>query len=206
VALTEFQRTVCRLLAQTRIETRDSCDPAGSALGETTTSARLSRDVDLFHDRVAAVATGWSADRRILESEGFSVEVLRERPGFVDANVSRAGEVVLVQWAADSAYRFFPLVAHPDFGLTLHPFDLATNKVLALVGRVEARDRIDVIASHERNQRLGYLVWAACGKDPGFGPKSILEEAGRSGRYAVPEIESLDFDGEPPDAATLSRR
>ena len=30
------------------------------------------------------------------------------------------------------------LVEHPDFGLALHPFDLATNKVLALVGRLEA--------------------------------------------------------------------
>ena len=30
-------------------------------------------------------------------------------------------------------------------GLALHPFDLATNKVLALVGRLEARDWVDVL-------------------------------------------------------------
>src|SRR5262245_44561303 len=33
-------------------------------------------------------------------------------------------------------YRFFPLLEHPDFGLTLHPFDLASNKVLGLAGRL----------------------------------------------------------------------
>jgi hypothetical protein len=36
-------------------------------------------------------------------------------------------------------------VRHPDFGLTLHPFDLATNKVLALVGRTEVRDWVDMV-------------------------------------------------------------
>lgn len=93
-----------------------------------------------------------------------------------------------------------------DFGLTLHPFDLATNKVLALVGRVEARDWVDVISCHERIQRLGYLAWAACGKDPGFGPAAILEQAGRSARYTTAEIAALAFAGAPPDAAELSRR
>ena len=56
------------------------------------------------------------------------------------ASGSRDRESVLLQWVKDSAFRFFPLVEHADFGLTLHPFDLATNKVLALVGRLEVRD------------------------------------------------------------------
>jgi hypothetical protein len=43
-----------------------------------------------------------------------------------------------------------------------------TNKLLALVGRVEVRDWIDIIESSERIQPLGYLAWAACGKDPGY--------------------------------------
>jgi hypothetical protein len=77
---------------------------------------------------------------------------------------------------------------------------------LALVGRVEARDWVDVIACHERIQRLGYLAWAASGKDPGFGPASILEEAGRSARYSPAEIEPLAFASDPPDVADLSRR
>lgn len=77
--------------------------------------------------------------------------------------------------------------------------------MLALVGRLEARDWIDVIESHDRLQPLGYLAWAACGKAPGFGPLSILEEAGRSGRYSSEEIGQLAFVGDPPDAAKLAR-
>ena len=40
-------------------------------------------------------------------------------------------------------------------GLTLHPFDLATNKVLAMAGRVEVRDWIDVLNCDERLQPFG---------------------------------------------------
>ncbi len=109
-----------------------------------------------------------------------------------------------MQWASDSAYRFFPLIEHVDFGLTLHPFDLATNKVLALVGRLEARDWVDVISCHKSIQQLGYIAWAASGKDPGFSPGAILEQAGRSARYSTAEITALAFAGPPPDAAGLS--
>jgi len=116
------------------------------------------------------------------------------------------GENVIVQWTVDSAFRFFPLVEHEEFGLTLHPFDLATNKVLALVGRVEAREWVDVIGCHDRIQPLGCLAWAASGKDPGFGPAAILEHAGRSARYPQSEIAALDFEGPLPDAGELSRR
>ena len=51
---------------------------------------------------------------------------------------------VIIQWARDSAYRFFPLVEDEQFGLVLHPFDLATNKCLALAGRLEPRDWVDM--------------------------------------------------------------
>jgi hypothetical protein len=92
---------------------------------------------------------------------------------------------------------------HEELGLVLHPFDLATNKVLALAGRLEVRDWIDLITCHERIQPLDYLTWAACGKDPGFSPLTILEQAGRSGHYAPAELEGLSFDGPAPDLASL---
>jgi hypothetical protein len=108
-----------------------------------------------------------------------------------------------MEWARDSSFGFFPLVRHPELGLTLHPFDLATNKVLALVGRLEVRDWVDVIASDQRIQPLGYLAWASCGKDPGFSPRSILEHAARSD-YSALDIAQLAFAGNPPDAAALA--
>jgi len=206
MAITDFQRGICRLVAQSRVERGESYVAGGVALNTLLAAERVSRDIDLFHDTREALAATWSTDRELLEGEGYALDVRLERPTFVEAVVRRAGEQVVVQWVCDSAFRFFPLVEHPDFGLTLHPFDLATNKVLALVGRLEVRDWVDVIACDERLQPLGYLAWAACGKDPGYGPSRILAEARRSSRYTDEEVAELAFEGSPPEAAELSRR
>lgn len=206
MSLTDFQRSICRRIAGHRVEGGESYVAGGVALNTLVHAPRVSRDIDLFHDTAEAVATTWQADREVLERDGFRVTLLRERPSFVEAEVARGGETCVLQWACDSAFRFFPLVTHDDFGLVLHPFDLATNKVLALVGRVEVRDWVDVIACDERIQPLGYLAWAASGKDPGFSPAAILEEAGRTARYSREEVMELAFEGTPPDAAELSRR
>lgn len=178
----------------------------GVALNAALSGSRLSQDVDLFHDTDSALDASWTADRALLLHEGFDVVPLRERPAFVEAEVRRAGQSVLLQWVRDSAYRFFPLVEDSTFGLALHPFDLATNKVLALVGRVEVRDWVDAILCNDNLQQLGYLAWAACGKDPGFSPAAIIEEAARSGRYSAEEVGSLSFEGTAPDATQLSCR
>jgi hypothetical protein len=175
------------------------------ALNELVSGARRSRDIDLFHDTEAALAATWSNDRAELEAAGLRVETVRALPAFVEARVSDAGETVLVQWAQDSAFRFFPLVEHELFGLTLHPVDLAANKLLAIVGRREPRDFVDIVKCHEDIQPLGYLAWAAAGKDPGFSPLRIVEECARV-RYVQAEIDRLDFDGPAPRAADLSAR
>ncbi len=206
MAITDFQRTVCRLLAATRIASGESYVAGGVALNELLAAPRRSRDIDLFHDTDEALDASWQADRRLLEANGLEVRVLRERGGIVQVRVSAGPDAVLVEWVRDSAYRFFPLVEHADLGLVLHPFDLATNKLLAMVGRLEPRDWVDVIECDTRLQPLGYLAWAACGKDPGFSPRSILEEAARGAHYSAREIDTLDFDGQPPDPAALSRR
>jgi len=206
MALTGFQRGICRLLAENRIRSGESYVAGGAALNELLHAPRRSRDIDLFHDTEQALSASWRSDRDLLEASGHRVLVVRERPTFVEAEVRGAGGAVIVQWAHDSAYRFFPLLQHEELGLALHPFDLATSKVLALVGRVEPRDFVDALTCDREVQPLGFLAWAACGKDPGWSPVSILEQAARSGRYSETELEGLDYDGEPPRAAELSRR
>lgn len=205
MALTEFQRAVCRLIAANRLERGESYVAGGTALNVLAGGTRISRDIDIFHDTSEALEAAWAADRALLAASGYDVRPLRERPAYVEAVVAKGGDRVLLEWTRDSAYRFFPLVRHNDLGLVLHPFDLATNKVLALVGRLEIRDWLDLLTCHERIQPLGYLAWAACGKDPGFSPAAILEQAGRSGRYTQAELDGLAFDGTPPDLAALSR-
>lgn len=206
MALTEFQHRLCRVIACQRIASGESYVAGGTALNLLTGGARLSRDIDLFHDTAEALSATWEADQRLLQQAGYTVTVSRSRGTFIEARVSQGPDQVILQWAQDSAFRFFPLVEHAELGLTLHPFDLATNKVLALVGRLEVRDWVDVIICHHRIQPLGYLAWAACGKDPGFSPHAILEQAGRSARYSAIEVAALAFDGPPPDASELSRQ
>jgi hypothetical protein len=206
MALTGFQQTVCRLIAANRLEQGEAYVAGGVALNLLTGGRRISRDIDLFHDTLEALDAMWQADRKLLQSRGYEVRSIHERPGYVEAVVGKGQDAVLMQWTRDSAFRFFPLVRQEELGLVLHPFDLATNKVLALAGRLEIRDWIDMITCHERIQPLGYLAWAACGKDPGFSPLTILEQAGRSGHYAATELEGLSFDGPSPDLADLLRR
>ena len=204
MALTDFQRTVCRLLADHRKREGVSYIAGALALNLLLELPRVSRDIDIFHDAEEAVHSSFDTDRQHLQANGFSITMLRELPGFVQVVVSKAGDEIRMEWTRDSAFRFFPLVEHEDLGLTMHPFDLATNKVLALVGRLEVRDWVDVINSHAKLQPLGYLMWAACGKDPGFSPGSLLAHARRTGRYSALEVAQLQFEGDPPDAAALA--
>lgn len=205
MSLTALQRSVCRLLADIRLASGEQYIAGGMALNEALGAARVSRDIDLFHDTDEALASSSATDRSAMQAAGWVVEPRRSSPGFVEVVVRDATDSVEVQWVRDSAFRFFPLVIQPELGLMLHPFDLATNKVLALVGRVVARDWVDILTCHERLSPLGCLAWAASGKDPGLGPRFILEEASRTARYPAVEFDALVFDGPRPDREALSR-
>jgi hypothetical protein len=204
VPLTAFQRGVCRLIAANRVKSGESYVAGGVALNELTSASRLSQDIDLFHDTREALINSWLADRRELDKNGYSTTIIREMAAFIEAEVARAGQSVRMQWCCDSAFRFFPLIEHPDFGLVLSPFDLATNKILALVGRAEVRDWIDALVCHQEIQPLGCLVWACAGKDPGLNPGFVLNEAKRASRYTSEDIAGLSFEGISPDLADLS--
>ena len=127
------------------------------------------------------------------------------RPDFVPTT---AGEIPRtldqVERGGDRACRFFPLIEDDLLGLALHPFDLATNKALSIASRVEARDWIHVPSCHSQLQPLGYRVWAACGRDPGCRTLSLLSYCARR-HFSRAEINDLEFDGAPPDAAELGR-
>lgn len=205
MSLTPLQRRVGHILAVRRRGLVDSYVAGGVALNHALGAPRVSRDLDIFHDSQEAVQVSSTLDRESLKNAGVTVESKRDVPGFVQVLVSDGVDKLLVEWVNDSVFRFFPLQADETFGLVLHPLDLATNKVLALVGRVAVRDWVDILTCHSQLQPLGYLAWAASGKDPGLSPLFILEEAARTARYSADEVAELAFDGPPPDAAALSR-
>jgi hypothetical protein len=156
-------------------------------------SARYSDDLDFFHDSEARVARAFTADRERLAEAGYTVEVELSQPGFVRAVVRRGDEATRVDWAHDSAWRFMPLVHDALGGWLLHPVDLAVNKVLALAGRDEPRDFVDVLFVHEAILPFPAVCWAAVGKDPGFTPLSLLELLKRRGRYRPEDFVRLNL-------------
>jgi hypothetical protein len=156
-------------------------------------SIRTSSDLDYFHDKEAQVGQAFSADRKILEESGYDVDVVLSQPGFVRAIVGRKGETTKVEWAHDSSWRFLPPIPDPIVGFRLHPLDLSINKVLALAGRDEPRDFLDVLFVHRNFLSLGSLCWAAVGKDPGYGPQMLVEMLGRKGRFRPDDFAGLEL-------------
>lgn len=75
MALTSFQREVCRLLAQNR-GAGSGYVAGAAALNTLLGGARLSDDVDVFHDTETAVAVSWTADRQTLAQNGFTIRPL----------------------------------------------------------------------------------------------------------------------------------
>ncbi len=187
--LTEFQRTILALVARTRAP--DSYLAGGAALHFSPKSIRYSNDLDFFHDSAERVASAFDEDLAILEAEDFRVEVVLSQPGFIRAIVSKGDHVTRIDWAHDSAWRFMPPVRDELGGFVLHDVDLGINKTLALAGRDEPRDYVDIIDINERILPLGALCWAAAGKDPGFTPLSLLELLKRRGRHRADQIARL---------------
>lgn len=157
------------------------------------TSIRYSDDLDFFHDSEARVAAAFAADRDTLGRAGCAVTVELSLPGFIRATVRKGDEATRIDWAHDSAWRFLPLVRDPQGGLLLHPIDLAINKVLALAGRDEPRDFVDILYVHGQVLPLAALCWAAVGKDPGLTPLSLLELLQRRGRYQPEDFARLQL-------------
>jgi hypothetical protein len=189
VPLTEYQRTLLAALAAA--PTDDRYLAGGAAMHFTPTSTRYSDDLDFFHDSEARVASAFAADRVTLQRAGHTVDVELSLPGFVRAVVHQGDHATRVDWAHDSAWRFMPLVRDELGGLLLHPIDLAINKVLALAGRDEPRDFVDILFVHHRVLPLGALCWAAVGKDPGLTPLSLLELLKRRGHYRHEDFSRL---------------
>jgi len=200
--LTGYQEQLARLLSANR--SFDSYLAGGAAILIEPNTTRFSRDLDYFHDSEARVAEAFEADRALLESNGYLLEVDLRQVGFVRAIVRRGDEATRVEWSRDSAWRFLPTVRDERVGFLLHPVDLAVNKVLALAGRDESRDVLDTVHFHRGLLPLGALCWAACGKDPGFTPLSLLELLRRRGRVREEDLARLAL-AEPVDLHALKR-
>lgn len=187
--LTRFQRDVLRLLAGFR--SPESYLAGGAVVNQEPDTPRFSEDFDIFHDAEEAVFRSAELDAAVLGQNGFAVTWDLRRPAFHRAVAAKDGQTVRLDWAVDSAFRFFPVEPDEELGFRLHRADVALNKALALAGRREARDFIDVLYLHANYLSLGAICWAACAKDPGFTPEFLLQEMGRNAHFRAEEVSAL---------------
>jgi hypothetical protein len=111
------------------------------------------------------------AVERALNEAGMDVRRVREGRGFFRLEVREYEEVTEVDLGADA--RLLP-IERGEFGPILAGEELAVDKVLAVFGRAEARDFVDLSAVADR-YGLVYLCQRALDKDRGFDPQVGLE-------------------------------
>lgn len=187
--ISDIQAEVLKTIAANR--SPDSYLAGATVLHRGANTPRFSQDLDFFHDVEDSVAMSAEKDAATLLQAGHSFSWVLRTPTFHRAVVTVRKEQLKLEWAQDSAFRFFPIQEDEHCGYRLHDADAATNKMLALAGRNEVRDFVDLLYLDEIYLSLGALSWAACGKDPGFTPEFLLDQAGRHVAYNQADLDRL---------------
>jgi len=201
--LTSIQAHVLKAISANR--SPESYLAGATVLHRDSDTPRFSQDLDLFHDLEESVALCAETDAVTLRDAGYDFSWVLRTPAFYRAVLSAQGQQLKIEWAQDSAFRFFPVQEDDHCGYHLHYADAALNKLLALAGRQEIRDFVDILHLHDSYLHLGAMAWAACGKDPGFSPGFLLDQAGRHVAYTQADMDRLNL-REPLDLKSLKKR
>jgi len=146
---------------------------------------RETRDLDFFGLTPEAVDRLVPAAERALGEAGLTVRHIQQNPGFARLVVEGEGERTEVDLGADA--RLFPAEAG-QLAPLLSGEELAVDKLLALFGRAEARDFVDLLAIEPR-YGLERLCRLATEKDRGFTPTILGNMLGR-----FPRLPRREFD------------
>jgi hypothetical protein len=181
--LTPLQRHAAEVIAGLEAA-HDFALAGGAALILQGAVDRPTRDLDFFTVDPSGVQRLLPQAEQALEEAGFSVRRVREGVGFVRLEVGRSDESFEIDLASDA--RLFP--AETEAGLpVLNPTELAVDKVLAIFGRAEARDFVDLAALEEHHD-LGDLFRLAAEKDRGFSIDVFADMLGRFDRLRAAEF------------------
>jgi hypothetical protein len=189
--ISDIQADILRQIAAHRHP--DNYLAGATVLHRRADSPRYSHDLDFFHDVADCVAASAEQDAAKLQEAGYAITWLLRTPAFYRATATTGQDRLKIEWAQDSAFRFFPVQQDEQCGYRLHETDAAINKILALAGRSEVRDFVDAIHLHNTYLSLGAMVWAACGKDPGYTPDFLLDQAGRHTAYTQVDVDRLSL-------------
>ena len=140
--ISEVQSEVLRRIAANR--SPESYLAGATVIHRDGDTPRYSQDLDFFHDLADSVALSADQDAATLSAAGYEIRWLMRTPAIHRAVVTVNGRQLKIEWAQDSAFRFFPVQKDERFGYRLHHADAAINKVLALAGRDEVRDYVEL--------------------------------------------------------------
>ena len=149
---------------------------------------RRTRDLDFFGLTGDAVDRLLPVAERALLAAGLAVERVQVNPGFARLIVSSTDDRTELDLAADA--RLFPAESGTP-APTLRGEELAVDKLLALFGRVEARDFVDLMAVEPR-YGLDRLFQLAAEKDRGFSPSVFADMLARFDRLRRDEFDLDD--------------
>jgi len=186
MALVGLQRLVAEL-ALALPEAEHTCLVGGGAMIEHGLVDRPTEDLDLFSTERSEVARLHSALADALIARGFAVTTDRDLETFVRLTVRHERDSVQVDIALDARIR-------PPIRLDIGPVaaldELGADKVLALFGRAEPRDLVDVDALLGHLD-LPTLMRLAREKDPGFLPSVLARAVGAAAGAPDQRFESL---------------
>jgi hypothetical protein len=167
VTLAGFQRRLITTLLDID-ELRGFALAGGWALNAHQILERPTRDIDLFTPDPDLVPTAAASAEQVIHATGMRVDRLRETPTFVSLLVTDTdtGLATTVELAHDARIR---PPARLELGPVVAVDELAADKMLALWGRAEARDLLDVDALLHV-VTLPKMLDLAAEKDLGFDP------------------------------------
>lgn len=187
--LTKFQLRLARLFLAMP-EASGFALAGGAALIFWKAVDRGTVDLDFFTATGEEITLAAERFRARLRDEGLDFDVVQSSPAFVRMAIHHPAtkETVLVDVGHD--YRLQDAVA-TEIGSVLSVEELAADKLLALFGRAEARDFVDVFALH---RRLGFarMLQLAKQKDPGLDLHVLAGMLARFERLPRREFETDD--------------
>jgi hypothetical protein len=185
--LSPLQREVARIVASLP-ESEGFALAGGGALIARGIVDRRTRDLDFFATTPDDVDRLLPVLERALTDAGFEVERRQVAPGFARLIVGGGSDRTEVDLGSDA--RLLPAEPTPD-GMLVASEELAADKVLALFGRAEARDFVDVYALELRFD-LERIMTLAATKDRGFDRAVLRGMLGRFQRLPRDEFEVDD--------------
>jgi len=175
--LTPLQEQIAQIIG-VALEGSDFALAGGAAIISQGIVDRRTRDLDFFGSSGPVLTERLQSVIDSLVREGFQVEIDQQNERFVRLDVRGLGVETEVDFGVD--FRLFP----PDQGahsLVLSSRELAVDKVLAIFGRAEPRDFVD-LAALTQFFNIEELFADAVRKDRGFNLAVFAEMTSRISR------------------------